>query len=196
MHNIVLEVKGHSLAATHDPMLTACIHPHTPPTHTPHTSAYRLVCLYDFANVPLDQEEALYQVIRPSSVSSASFFGPHHEYLAIASHMETFSLWEWDDGHHLRDYGYVPDSGVGVEVHYLVNGGGSEYDPITQRLYSVAGSQGGELAILEASMEGLQLRATLAGGHTDIVRAARFAPQRQGGLLVSVGEDGAICTWN
>jgi hypothetical protein len=169
--------------------------PHTP-AHTPTPPTHRLVCLYDFANVPLDQEEALYQVIRPSSCSSASFFGPAHEYLAIASHMETLSLWEWEEAHHLRDYGYVPDSGVGVDVHYLVSGGGSEYDPATQRLYTVAGSQTGDLAILEASMEGLQLRATLTSGHTDIVRAARFAPQRQGGLLLSVGEDGAVCTWS
>ncbi|KAI8925239.1 WD40-repeat-containing domain protein [Entophlyctis helioformis] len=147
-----------------------------------------LVCLYNLAT--FEEDDALYQVIKDDSVSKLGFFGPASEYLYATTHMETFSLWTFEEANKIYTFGDVRGVSPDLKLDYLVD---CVYESAGQRLYAVAGSQEGSIGLLDVNLGQLSLAYTLNGGHTDIVRAAYW--NTQAGMLVSGAEDGALCVW-
>jgi WD repeat-containing protein 89 len=128
-----------------------------------------LVCLYNLCNQV--EEESLYQVIKDESVSKIGYFGPSYEYIYSLSHMETFSLYKFEDAQKLRSFGDVRISSPEMNLHYCVD---CEYDPFSQLLFLVTGSQEGSIGIFDVNMDGFSLIYSLNAGHSDIVRGVQW----------------------
>jgi WD40 repeat protein len=122
-------------------------------------------------------------VIKTDSVSKLNYFGPEYEYIASISHMETFSIYKFDQGELVKSYG---DCRNGAD--YLID---SYYDPQCQELSLIGGTREGAVCLFDVQIDGLQLVATINGGHDDIITDCHVEP----GRIISAGEDGKICSW-
>jgi WD40 repeat protein len=148
-----------------------------------------LVCLYNLET--MIEDDALYQVIKDDSVSKIGYFGPQYEYLYYQSHMETFSIWKFENADRIQSFGDVRGESVDIDLQYCID---CKYDEQTQLLYMMAGSIEGNIGIFNVTMEGLVLAYTLNGGNGDIVRGVDW--NLSNNYIVSGSEDGAICTWS
>lgn len=144
-----------------------------------------LINLYDLSKLSEGQDEALYQIIKSDSVSTLGFFGPEYEYIYNTSHMETFSIYKFNEGQVVKKYGDVRG-----DVEYLV---GAHYEPVTQKLMLLGGRQDGGMGIFDVQLDGLEPLFKLEGGHSDIVRG--FAVDDSNGRILTAGEDGRVCDW-
>ncbi|KAI8818402.1 WD40-repeat-containing domain protein [Fimicolochytrium jonesii] len=149
-----------------------------------------LICLYNLAT--LEEDDALYQVIKEDSISKIGFFGPAYEYIYCLSHMETFSLYKFLEGDKVFSFGDVraDSEAQQMKVDYLID---CVYDAAGQRMFLVTGDQSGNMGVLHVNLGRLELVHTINGGHTDIVRGVHWDLQR--GSLVSGGEDGIVSLW-
>ena len=95
-----------------------------------------LICLFDISTMV--EDDSLYQVIKGDSVSKIGYFGPSNEYIYSMSHMETFSLWRFEEAEKIRTYGDVRGISEDLQLDYLIN---CCYEPASQRLYLIGGSQ-------------------------------------------------------
>jgi WD repeat-containing protein 89 len=144
-----------------------------------------LINLYDLTKLSEGQDECLYQIIKCDSVSTLGYFGPEWEYIHSTSHMETFSIFKFNQGEVVKAYGDCRDG-----LDYLIR---AEYDSASQVLMLMGGTQDGEMKAFNVGLEGLEEMYTLSGGHSDIVRG--FALDRTRRSILSAGEDGQICSW-
>ncbi|KAI9017490.1 WD40-repeat-containing domain protein [Gaertneriomyces semiglobifer] len=149
-----------------------------------------LICLYNLSS--LDEDDALYQVIKQESIARVGYFGPNYEYIYSLNHTETFSLWRFVDGEKMHDFGDVRVSceAQGVKLDYLID---SQYASYSGRLFLVGGDQDGNLGIFHVTIGKLELVHTLNGGHSDIVRGVDWDVPC--GTLISGAEDGQITLW-
>ncbi|KAJ3147007.1 WD repeat-containing protein 89 [Geranomyces michiganensis] len=147
-----------------------------------------LVCLYNLET--LEEDDALYQVVKEDSISKIGFFGPHYEYIYCLTHMETFSLYKFLEGDKVFTFGDVRGEAPETKVDYLID---CAYDERGERMFLITGDQNGNLAILHVNLGHLDVVHTLNGGHSDIVRGAAWDLQRE--TLISGGEDGVISLW-
>jgi WD40 repeat protein len=107
-----------------------------------------LVCLYNLQDLtkPRPQgedtetaeDDCLYQVIKENSVSKIGYFGPSSEYLYYITHMETFSIWRFQEAEKICNYGDVRAITPELALEYIV---GCMYDADSQHLFLTAGSQ-------------------------------------------------------
>jgi hypothetical protein len=87
-----------------------------------------------------------------------------------------------------------------VAVDYLVR---CEWDAAQQRLWLLAGTQGGAVAAFPVSEPDADAALRLgppglllAGGHGDVVRAVEWRPERGAGRgAITGGEDSRLCVW-
>ncbi|KAI9100606.1 WD40-repeat-containing domain protein [Phlyctochytrium arcticum] len=89
-----------------------------------------LLCLFDLTT--LEEDDAIYQIIKSDSVSKLGFFGPEGEYIYALSHMETFALWKVLDADKVCEFGDVRRDGVDYLVDCVWDGGDG-------RMYLVGG---------------------------------------------------------
>ena len=177
-----------------------------------------LACVFDCGALA-DEEAALSGVLSVgSSVARLGFCGAGGARLWATTGTEELSLWRWADYERL---GSAPDTRAAaaaaaascpaaaaamlgdeqqVAVDYLVR---CEWDAAQQRLWLLAGTQGGAVAAFPVSEPeadaGLRIGAPgllLAGGHGDVVRAVEWRPERGAarGALTG-GEDSRLCVW-
>jgi WD40 repeat protein len=107
-----------------------------------------LICLFDVQGIATPrqnteqnetaEDDALYQVIKENSISKLGFFGPGAEFLYSTTHMETFSLYKFENADGLSRFGDVRKKSDFVSIDYCID---CSYDMNTQHLYLVAGSQ-------------------------------------------------------
>ncbi|KAJ3018629.1 WD repeat-containing protein 89 [Thoreauomyces humboldtii] len=138
-----------------------------------------------------DEDDALYQVIKEDSVAKCGFFGPSYEYIYSLSHMETFSLYKFEDGDKVFSFGDVREREGDVKVEYLID---CVYDQRGGRMFLVGGDQSGSISILHVNLGCLDIVHTLNGGHADIVRGVYWNVEKN--TLVSGAEDGSVCLWS
>jgi WD40 repeat protein len=124
-----------------------------------------LVCLYNLAD--MNEDEALYQVIKDESTHKIGYFGPSFEYLYILTHMETFSIHTFLDSEKICHYGDVRAVTPDLTLDYCID---CVFDVDSSNLFVLGGSQNGSIGILNVTLKGLELAYTLNGGHSDIVR--------------------------
>ncbi|KAJ3133392.1 WD repeat-containing protein 89 [Physocladia obscura] len=150
-----------------------------------------LINLYELTPT-LNEEDSLYQVIKANSINKLGFFGPQYEYIFAQTHIETFSLYKFENGDVVKEFGDCRRNVAGFSVgpiEYLVD---SAYDENTGRLYIVAGRQDGNMAVLNVGLDDMELVYTLNGGHRDIVRCAYWDMDKH--FIMSGGEDGKQVT--
>ncbi|XP_020253663.1 WD repeat-containing protein 89 homolog isoform X2 [Asparagus officinalis] len=166
-----------------------------------------LLCLFD-TNGQIDDDNHLESVMNVgTSIAKVGFFGQRNEKLWCLTHIETLSIWDWEDTRrevnfenarslasdkwNLDDIDYFVDcyySGTDDQL-WVIGGTGSGtlgYFPINSNSPSTIGSPG---AILE-------------GGHLGVVRAVLPVSNMNGSLAQSKGifgwtggEDGRLCCW-
>lgn len=116
--------------------------------------------------------------------------------------IETLQLWDAEESKLIVDMGDIRD--VCLEPwrsDYLIQ---SYYDPFSQSMCLLAGTQRGDIAIinlkdpenwvLEQLLPGTGGRSLGGSGHSDIVRCASL--DTKASTLVTGGEDGQICLWS
>jgi len=138
------------------------------------------------------------------------FFGPESEYLFCLSQIETLSLWDIDEAQKVSDFTDIrtslsqslnsffssSSSSSELSVDYLI---GCHYHSASQRLFLIAGTSSGGLALCHVNQKDIQICAFSDApkdgkqtGHTDIIRdSLLFGPN-----LISGGQDGNIFLWN
>jgi WD repeat-containing protein 89 len=89
-------------------------------------------------NVETAEDDALYQVIKEDSISKLGYFGPLFEYVYSVTHIETFSIYKFEQGERLNSYGDIRKSTPELQLDYCV---GCAYDVDSTRLYLTSGSQ-------------------------------------------------------
>jgi WD repeat-containing protein 89 len=97
----------------------------------------RLVNLFNLS-ASLEEDDSIYQIIKSDSVSRIGFFGPSSEYIYVTSHIETFSLYTFENADKIKAFGDIRTACEGMSVEYLVD---ALYDENEGRLYLVTGSQ-------------------------------------------------------
>ncbi|KAI8895068.1 WD40-repeat-containing domain protein [Globomyces pollinis-pini] len=148
-----------------------------------------LVNLYNLET--FEEDDALYQVIKGDSVNQVGFFGPNFEYIYYLTHLETVSLWKFEEAEKICSFGDVRASTSEATLDYCI---GCSYNTAAQRLFLTAGSREGSLSIFDVGLNGLELAYTLNGGHGDIIRGVYW--DIQNGILISAAEDGSVSTWS
>ncbi|KAI8325281.1 WD40 repeat-like protein [Martensiomyces pterosporus] len=149
-----------------------------------------LLCTFDVSQ--MDEDEALQYVANTgASVSRAGYFGPDAQFIYAQSDMETLQLWT-NEATLLADFGDVRDiRESGVIIDYMI---GCRYEPQSQRLYMLAGTNGGDVHVLHVGAGSLEHIQKLASGHSGIVRGFDWDPAQ--GWAVSGGEDGRLSWWS
>ncbi|KAJ3306701.1 WD repeat-containing protein 89 [Kappamyces sp. JEL0829] len=147
-----------------------------------------LVCLYDLTS--MNEDDSLYQVIKENSVSKVGFFGPAFEYLYCSTHIETLSLWTFQNAESIVHYGDVRGASPDLSLDYCIDW---TFDAASGHLFLQAGSQSGNIGILDVTLSGVELVYTLNHGHEDIVRSVYWNMADR--FLVSGSEEGKLCHW-
>ncbi len=56
---------------------------------------YRLITLYNLqAEI---EDDCIHQTIKDNSISKLRYFGPDHRFVSALTHIETLSLWSFED---------------------------------------------------------------------------------------------------
>lgn len=147
-----------------------------------------LVNLYNLQEQ--EEDDALYQVIKDTSISKIGFFGPCYEYIYCSTHIETISLYSFQDAQKIIQFGDVRGVSPELSLDYCIDW---TFDHRSNHLFLHAGSRDGNIGILNVSLSGLQVAMTLNGGHSDIIRCNHWIPER--GIYISGGEDGLLNLW-
>jgi WD40 repeat protein len=119
-----------------------------------------------------------------SSVSKFGYFGPHHEFMYLQTHIETLSLWSLETGNKVVDFGDVRQSDP--PMAYLID---HVYDPKSQMLCAYGGTHDGDVMVYNVSMDGLAYLKTLPKLHSATLRCLAAMPD---GKVFLAGEDGRI----
>ncbi|KAI8612480.1 WD40-repeat-containing domain protein [Chytriomyces sp. MP71] len=139
----------------------------------------------------LNEEDSLYQVIKFNSINRLGFFGPSYEYLFAQTHVETYALYTFEEANIVKEFGDVRGMNVGgFQLEYLID---SVFDIGSGRLFLVAGTQSGNIGVLNVALNQMELAYTMNGGHRDIVRGVHW--NMGGRSFVSGGEDGVVALW-
>ncbi|KAI9199241.1 WD40-repeat-containing domain protein [Polychytrium aggregatum] len=149
-----------------------------------------LINLYNLAT--LVEDDSLYQTLKVDSVSKLGYFGPSYEYLYCSTHIETFSLWNFQEAEVISSYGDIRSLSTPLhKIDYIID---CHYDHESQRLFMFTGSQEGSIGISDVSLQSASIVHTLNNGHSDIVRDVLWNKNTR--TIVSGGEDATVCFWS
>ena len=197
----------------HGEAVTCCAYHPTLPHALLTAGLDGLVCVFDTQAGPGgDEDDALQRVLSVgSSVAKVGWFGSQGSSIWATTCTEDASLWNWADGERLAgppaqgtrsalEQAWLPVASSVAGCGPVTYCCGCAWDPHGDTLVLLAGTQGGVLAAwpLTAGADGTLAvhppAAVLAGGHTDVVRAATWLGP-SGSTLVTGGEDGRLCVW-
>ncbi|GAA5968175.1 hypothetical protein JCM21900_003071 [Sporobolomyces salmonicolor] len=157
-----------------------------------------------------DEDDAVQSTAQVgASVSSAGWMAlkgqeqsPEWKGVWGATTIETMQLWDAEEQNLIADMGDIRDVALQPwRSDYLI---GAHYNPSLGGVCLLAGTQSGDVAIMNASdpqrwvleqvLNGAGGRTLSKGhGHTDIVRCAHLDTETS--TVVTGGEDGQICLW-
>lgn len=162
----------------------------------------------------LDEDEGFQAALNiDTAVARLGFYGPGGEQMWCASGTESLHLWEWaaacddarDGGNGALGQAADPRAALrlgGKPADYLIQ---CEYDAGADQLAVAAGGCGGAAALFPvvqpppgaaaADLRFGPAAATLAGGHTDIVRSLVWLGGA-GPLWATGSEDARLCLWS
>jgi len=148
-----------------------------------------LVCILDLAQ-PTEDDALLNIIPIHHCILRVGFCGDDRIYVCTST--EQFSLWDVENTICLQNYGDVRErfSHEGRTVDYMID---CHYQPATDELLLFAGSHAGDMVIFQPTPQDLLHKASLDGGHTDVIRAVQYFPTQS--VILSAGEDGKVCHW-
>jgi len=171
-----------------------------------------LICQFNLNTTDLDETlENVLSVEQP--VGKMGFFGTHNEYVFCLSQVETLTLWDIEHAQKVADFPDIRDqlsvaakrARPSITIDYLVT---CLYHPIAERLFLVAGTSNGDLALCHVNKNDVQLcslngsksaesdrekkkNGSSIDGHTDIIRDCVLLHSH----LLTGSQDGRICVW-
>ncbi|KAK3136500.1 hypothetical protein QOZ80_5BG0436770 [Eleusine coracana subsp. coracana] len=166
-----------------------------------------LICVFD-TDGDIDEDSHLLSVMNAeTSVAKVGFFGNMHQKLWCLTHIETLSIWDWNDG--TREFNMEDARSMATErwnldlVDYFVD---CHYSLPDDRLWLIGGTSAGTLGYFPVRNNPAgaigSVEAILEGGHTGVVRTVFPAAsthqslgQTRGIFGWSGGEDGRLCCW-
>ncbi|KAL6643452.1 hypothetical protein ACP70R_018218 [Stipagrostis hirtigluma subsp. patula] len=166
-----------------------------------------LVCVFD-TDGAIDEESHLLSVMNAeTSVAKVGFFGNMYQKLWCLTHIETISIWDWNDGTrelNIEDARSMATDGWNLDqVDYFVD---CHYSMPDDRLWLIGGTTAGTLGYFPVRSDPAgaigSAEAILEGGHTGVVRTVFPAAgthqslgQNRGIFGWTGGEDGRLCCW-
>ncbi|CAN6347507.1 unnamed protein product [Urochloa humidicola] len=166
-----------------------------------------LVCVFD-TDGDIDEDNHLLSVMNvETSVAKVGFFGNMYQKLWCLTHIETLSIWDWNDGSrelNLEDARSLASDKWNLDhVDYFVD---CHYSLPDDRLWLIGGTSAGTLGYFPVRNDPAgaigSAEAILEGGHTGVVRTVYPAAgtheslgQNRGIFGWTGGEDGRLCCW-
>ncbi|CAN6355814.1 unnamed protein product [Urochloa humidicola] len=166
-----------------------------------------LVCVFD-TDGDIDEDNHLLSVMNAeTSVAKVGFFGNMYQKLWCLTHIETLSVWDWNDGSrelNLEDARSLATDKWNLDhVDYFVD---CHYSLPDDRLWLIGGTSAGTLGYFPVRNDPAgaigSAEAILEGGHTGVVRTVYPAAgtheslgQNRGIFGWTGGEDGRLCCW-
>ncbi|XP_078177068.1 transducin/WD40 repeat-like superfamily protein isoform X1 [Carex rostrata] len=169
-----------------------------------------LLCLFD-TDGDINDDSNLSSVMNvETSVSKVGFFGNDNQKLWCLTHIETLSIWDWNEGRREANFeqarSLVSDQWNLNNVDYFVD---CHYSSTEDRLWLIGGTSSGTLGYFPITQKcnGTTIgaaEAILEGGHMGVVRSIlpANADQTSSNLGKSRGifgwtggEDGRLCCW-
>ncbi|TVU51611.1 hypothetical protein EJB05_03051 [Eragrostis curvula] len=167
-----------------------------------------LVCVFD-TDGDIDEDSHLLSVMNAeTSVARVGFFGNTYQKLWCLTHIETLSIWDWNDG--TRELNIEDARSMATDrwnldhVDYFVD---CHYSLPDDCLWLIGGTTAGTLGYFPVRNDPAQAigsaEAILEGGHTGVVRTVLPAAsthqsglgQHRGIFGWTGGEDGRLCCW-
>ncbi|KAI5074676.1 hypothetical protein GOP47_0010637 [Adiantum capillus-veneris] len=175
-----------------------------------------LMCVFNTLG-EINDDEGLDMVMGVgTSVGRIGFFGKSQEVVWCLTHIETLSIWDFEEGSKVADFNDTRTKASAnwalPSVDYLVD---CHYSHGAERLWLIAGNNSGSLGYFPLSYSDNQANASnntgmigpvsavLDGGHTSVVRSV-WSPSHckdnltgYGGMFCwTGGEDGRLCSWS
>ncbi|GMN38018.1 hypothetical protein TIFTF001_007271 [Ficus carica] len=167
-----------------------------------------LICIFD-TDGDINDDDNLDSVINVgTSIGKVGFFGETSQKLWCLTHIETLSIWDWNDSSSEANFPDARSMASNAwnqdQVDYFAD---CYYSEEGERLWVVGGTNAGTLGFFPVSYNGGASigspEALLVGGHTDIVRSVlpissiRGVPNQSRGIFGwTGGEDGRLCCWS
>ncbi|PAN20404.1 hypothetical protein PAHAL_3G405700 [Panicum hallii] len=166
-----------------------------------------LVCVFD-TDGDIDEDNHLLSVMNAeTSIAKVGFFGNMYQKLWCLTHIETLSIWDWNDGSrelNVEDARSLATDKWNLDhVDYFVD---CHYSLPDDRIWLIGGTSSGTLGYFPVRNDPAgaigPAEAILEGGHTGVVRTVYRAAGTHGSLGQNRGifgwtggEDGRLCCW-
>ncbi|KAJ3695678.1 hypothetical protein LUZ60_001055 [Juncus effusus] len=164
-----------------------------------------LICLFD-TDGDISDDNSLSSVMNvETSIAKIGFFGNSNQKLWCLTHIETMSIWDWNEGtreaHFEEARSSTSNQWNSTAVEYFVD---CHYSATEDRLWLIGGTSNGNLGffpvIQNPNYETLigSAEAILEGGHAGVVRSILPATSdsiSRGIFGWTGGEDGRLCCW-
>ncbi|XP_010545029.1 PREDICTED: WD repeat-containing protein 89 homolog [Tarenaya hassleriana] len=159
-----------------------------------------LICVFDTQG-DVNDDDNLESVINVgTSIGKIGFLGDCYKKLWCLTHIETLSVWDWQDGicevnlENTRQL--ASDSWTQDHVDYFIDC----HCPGDGNLWVVGGTCSGTIGYFPVNYKGQgsigSPEAILGGGHSDVVRSVLQMPTGAGEIFGwTGGEDGRLCCW-
>lgn len=175
-----------------------------------------LMCVFDTLG-EINDDDGLDMVMGVgTSVGRIGFYGASSERLWCLTHIETLSIWDFEEGTRLADFNDTRAKASAnwalPPVDYLVH---CHYSAGAESLWLIAGNSSGSLGYFPVSYSTNQVNAganpgiigpvsaVLEGGHTGIIRTVCSPLHQEDGSAAlqglfcwTGGEDGRLCSWS
>nr|GLL42587.1 WD repeat-containing protein 89 homolog [Ipomoea trifida] len=166
-----------------------------------------LICLFDTGG-DINDDDHLASVLNVgTSIGKVGFFGETNKKLWCLTHIETLSVWDWqderaeatfDDARSLASKSWILD-----QVDYFVD---CHYSAEEDQLWAVGGTNGGTIGYFPIGYKGTRAigppDVVLQGGHEGVVRSVVPMSRLSAGITQNKGifgwtggEDGRLCCW-
>nr|CAD1834952.1 unnamed protein product [Ananas comosus var. bracteatus] len=167
-----------------------------------------LLCLFDTDGEINDDDNLLSVMNEGTSIAKVGFFGSKNQKLWCLTHIETLSIWDWDDASREANFenarSVASDRWNLDQIDYFVD---CHYSTTDDRLWVIGGTGSGTLGYFPINPNPVAsigpAEAILEGGHSGVVRSVLPASsthisslaQNKGMFGWTGGEDGRLCCW-
>uniref|UniRef100_A0A1J3HUC2 Putative NOT transcription complex subunit VIP2 n=1 Tax=Noccaea caerulescens TaxID=107243 RepID=A0A1J3HUC2_NOCCA len=162
-----------------------------------------LICLFNTEGAISDDDHLESVINVGTSIGKIGFLGDCYQKLWCLTHIETLSIWNWQDGscqvnlENAREL--ASDSWSQDNVDYFVDC----HSPGGEDLWVIGGTCAGTIGYFPVDYKRPgsmgSAEAILGGGHVDVVRSVLQMPCEYGGAAGlfgwTGGEDGRLCCW-
>ncbi|KAK1291245.1 hypothetical protein QJS10_CPB17g01319 [Acorus calamus] len=166
-----------------------------------------LMCVFD-TDGDINDDNHLESVMNVgTSISKIGFFGQMNQKLWCLTHIETLSVWDWNDARNEANFedarSLASDNWNRDHIDYFVD---CHYSGSDDLLWVIGGTNAGTLGYFPVIYEGSKgigsPEAILEGGHAGVVRTVlpvsstrERLSQGRGIFSWTGGEDGRLCCW-